>query len=60
VLLSSLIVARLLTHHPGLQVAVRDQDDGLRRQVCAVTARNASPAARAMVRALEDEVRAPG
>ena len=59
-LLSSLIVARLLTDHPGLQVPVRDQDDGLRRQVYAVTARNASPAARAVVRALEDEVRAPG
>src|SRR4029077_14324346 len=33
----------------------RDQGDGLRRQVCAVTTHDASPAARAMVRALEDE-----
>ncbi len=37
-------------------IPVRDQGDGLRRQVCAVTAHDASPAARAMVRALEDEV----
>jgi DNA-binding transcriptional LysR family regulator len=41
-------------------IPVRDQDDGLRRQVCAVTAHGASPAARAMVRALEEEVTAPG
>jgi DNA-binding transcriptional LysR family regulator len=37
-------------------IPVRDQGNGLRRQVCAVTTRDASPAARAMVRALEDEV----
>lgn len=37
-------------------IPVRDQGDGLRRQVCAVTTHDASPAARAMVRALEDEV----
>ena len=36
-------------------IPVRDQGDGLRRQVCAVTTHDASPAARAMVRALEDE-----
>jgi DNA-binding transcriptional LysR family regulator len=36
-------------------IPVRSQGDGLRRHVCAVTARDASPAARAMVRALEDE-----
>jgi DNA-binding transcriptional LysR family regulator len=35
---------------------VRDQGDGLRRQVCAVTTHDASPAARAMVRTLEEEV----
>jgi hypothetical protein len=37
-------------------IPVRDQGNGLRRQVCAVTTRDASPAARAMVHALEDEV----
>ncbi len=37
-------------------IPVRDQGNGLRRQVCAVTTRDASPTARAMVRALEDEV----
>lgn len=36
-------------------VPVRGQGDGLRRQLCAVAAREPSPAARAMVRALEDE-----
>ena len=36
-------------------IPVRDQGDGLRRQVCAVTTHDPSPAARAMVRALEDE-----
>jgi DNA-binding transcriptional LysR family regulator len=36
-------------------IPVRDRGDGLRRQVCAVTVPDASPAARAMVRALEDE-----
>lgn len=36
-------------------IPVRGQDDGLRRQVCAVTAHDAGLAARAMVRALEDE-----
>jgi DNA-binding transcriptional LysR family regulator len=36
-------------------IPVRGQIDGLSRQVCAVTARDASPAARAMVRALQDE-----
>ena len=41
-------------------IPVRHQGDGLRRQVCAVTAHGASPAARAMVRALEEEVTAPG
>jgi DNA-binding transcriptional LysR family regulator len=33
----------------------RDMGDGLRRQVCVVTTHDASPAARAMVRALENE-----
>ena len=37
-------------------IPVRDQGDGLRRQVCAVTTLDASPAAQAMVRALESEV----
>jgi DNA-binding transcriptional LysR family regulator len=36
-------------------IPVRDQGGGLGRQVCAVTAPAPSPAARAMVRALEDE-----
>src|SRR5258708_1398179 len=36
-------------------IPVREQGDGLRRQVCSVTTHDASPAARAMVRALEDE-----
>lgn len=36
-------------------IPVRDQGDGLRRQVCAVTTHDASPAARAMARALQDE-----
>jgi DNA-binding transcriptional LysR family regulator len=37
-------------------IPVRGQGDGLRRQVCTVTAHAARPAARAMVRALKDEV----
>jgi hypothetical protein len=37
-------------------IPVRGQGDGLRRQVCVVTAHDASPAAQAMVRALESEV----
>jgi DNA-binding transcriptional LysR family regulator len=36
-------------------IPVRDQGDGLRRQVCAVTTHDPSPAAQAMVRALQDE-----
>jgi DNA-binding transcriptional LysR family regulator len=36
-------------------IPVRDPGNGLRRQVCAVTNDDAGPAARAMVRALEDE-----
>jgi DNA-binding transcriptional LysR family regulator len=36
-------------------IPVRDQGDGLRRQVCAVTTHHPSPAAQAMVRALQDE-----
>ena len=36
-------------------IPVRDQGDGLRRQVCAVTIPDPSPAAQAMVRALQDE-----
>ena len=36
-------------------IPVRDQGGGLRRQVCAVTTHDVSPAARAMVRALQDE-----
>ena len=41
-------------------IPVRDQGDGLRRQVCTVTAHDASPAARTMVRALKDEVTESG
>jgi DNA-binding transcriptional LysR family regulator len=36
-------------------IPVRDQAEGLRRQVCAVTTHDPSPAAQAMVRALQDE-----
>jgi hypothetical protein len=36
-------------------IPVRDQSGGLRRQVCAVTTHDPSPAAQAMVRALQDE-----
>ena len=36
-------------------IPVRDQGDGLSRQVCAVTTHDLSPAAQAMVRALQDE-----
>ena len=36
-------------------IPVRDQGDELRRQVCAVTTHDPSPAAQAMVRALQDE-----
>ena len=42
--------------HAVRWIPIRDQDNGLGRQVCAVTTRDASAAARAMVRALEDEV----
>jgi hypothetical protein len=41
--------------HGARWIPVRDQGGGLRRQVCAFTTHDASPAARAMVRALQDE-----
>lgn len=44
---------------PGVRwIPVRDQGGGLRRQVCVATTRDASPAARAMVHALEEEAAA--
>jgi DNA-binding transcriptional LysR family regulator len=41
--------------HGARWIPVRDQADGLRRQVCAVTTHDPSPAAQAMVAALQDE-----
>ena len=50
-------IAAAAVPHGVRWIPVRDQDGGLRRQVCAVTAHDASPAARAMLRALADEAK---
>jgi DNA-binding transcriptional LysR family regulator len=48
-------IAAAAVPHGVRWIPVHDQGNGLRRQVCAVTTHAPSPAAQAMVRALQDE-----